>query len=80
MDDLKAMAEKAVDLAEVGKPTLEEVAARAQVEEAMAEQQRVEYARARSWHRNMRRAFKGIYPDRLRLASLARYGQDNPDA
>lgn len=77
MDDLKKMAEQAVDLAE---PTLEDAAAESRLQEAMAEQQRAEYERARRWHRSMRRAFKGIYPDRLRLANLARYGRENPDA
>lgn len=80
MDDLKKMAEQAVDLSEVGKPTLEDVAADAQLRKAIEEQQSAEYERARQWHRAMRRAFKGIYPDRLRLANLARYAQENPDA
>lgn len=80
MDDLKKMAEQAVDLAEVSKSALEDAAAESRLQEAMAEQQRAEYERARRWHRSMRRAFKGIYPDRLRLANLARYGQENQDA
>ena len=73
-EDLKKMAEHAVDLSQVGRQ-LDEAADR-----AIQEQQAREYANARAWHRAMRRAFKGIYPDRLRLANLARYNQEHGDA
>ncbi len=77
-DDLKTMAAQAVDL---GKLRDEKAAFdQAASDRAIEEQQRREYDKARAWHRAMRRAFKGIYSGRLRLANLARYQQEHGDA
>lgn len=78
-DDLKRMAEQAVDLGQINRQ-LDEAAEQSATDRAIQEQQAREYERARSWHRNMRRAFKGIYSDRLRLANLSRYQREHGDA
>ena len=77
-DDLKKMVDQAVDLGKV-REQLDGVAEQAAADRAIAEQRQREYDRARAWHKAMRRAFKGIYPDRLRLQNLARYNQEHGD-
>lgn len=77
-DDLKKMAEQAVDLSQVGRQ-LDEAAEQSAADRAIQEQQAREYANARAWHRAMRRAFKGISSDRERLANLARYNREHGD-
>lgn len=77
-DDLKKMAEQAVDLSQAARQ-LDEAAEDAATERAIQEQQAREYERARAWHKAMRRAFKGIYSDRERLANLARYNREHGD-
>lgn len=78
-DDLKKMVDQAVDLGEAAR-RLDTAAEDAATERAIAEQQQREYARAAAWHRAMRRAFKGIYSDKLRLANLSRYNREHGDA
>lgn len=78
-DDLKTMAAQAVDLSQTARQ-LDNAAEEAAADRAIQEQQAREYASAAAWHRAMRRAFKGIYPDRLRLANLSRYQREHGDA
>lgn len=77
-DDLKKMVDQAVDLGKV-REQLDGVAEQAAADRAIAEQRQREYDRTRAWHRAMRRAFKGIYSDRLRLQNLARYQREHGD-
>lgn len=77
-DDLKTMADQAVDLGKLrdDKAAFDQAAS----DRAIQEQQAREYDRAQAWHKAMRRAFKGIYSDKLRLANLSRYNREHGDA
>ena len=78
MTDLKEMAAQAVDLGKLRDD--QRLADDAATDRAIQERQAAEYEKARQWHKAMRRAFKGIYSDRLRLANLSRYTQEHGDA